>query len=166
MQGVTHAAVNKRAKRDGWTRDLAARVRQRAEEKVNAARDHENLSIRFPREVSKKEQVLDQASVESHAEAITRVRLRHEKGIRDCGEHLDRLFEELAILGAKGDGTAIDSLFEQIGLLKELTSVLSTVIAIERKAFRLDDAPDAGARGRTSLPIRFVSPKPYEEDES
>ena len=32
--GITHVAVNKRAKRDGWTRDLSAKIQNKAEELV------------------------------------------------------------------------------------------------------------------------------------
>ncbi len=33
--GITHGAVNKRAKRDGWSRDLAAKIRAKADELVS-----------------------------------------------------------------------------------------------------------------------------------
>ena len=32
--GVSHVAINKRAKKDGWTRDLAVKIRAKANELV------------------------------------------------------------------------------------------------------------------------------------
>lgn len=34
-QGITHGAINKRAKRDGWERDLAAKIRAKADALVS-----------------------------------------------------------------------------------------------------------------------------------
>ena len=34
-RGITHGAINKRAKRDGWTRDLTAKIKAKAEELVS-----------------------------------------------------------------------------------------------------------------------------------
>ena len=35
--GITHGAVNKRAKRDEWTRDLSAKIQSKADAKVSKA---------------------------------------------------------------------------------------------------------------------------------
>jgi hypothetical protein len=160
--GVSHTAVNKRAKRDGWSRDLADRIRHRAAEKV--AESDARAKERFPKSVSKEMRYLAVASIESHAEVISQVRLRHHKGIREAGEHLDRLFEELKILSTKRNTSLPEELYEQIAMLKDLSSVLATVINVERKAYRLDQATEPGANRRTSLPIRFVSAAPYDEE--
>lgn len=51
-----------------------------------------------------------------------------------------------------------------IKMFKDLTNAMSKVVQTETRAFRLDEEPDFTARGRQSLPIRFVSARGGDED--
>ncbi len=50
-QGITHGAINKRAKRDGWERDLRAKLQAKADSLVSkrtvtAANKHADTALR------------------------------------------------------------------------------------------------------------------------
>lgn len=168
-QGVTHTAVGKRAKRGHWTRDLAVRVRRRADEKFSAALSALTSPDRFPSTVSTEVAALDAETVESHAEAIVRIRLQHKASIKRCGELSDALFAELAsrmgsLDACRDAAEKATELAANIKMFKDLTDAMSKVVRMETRAFRLDEEPDFTARGRQSLPIRFVSAGGEDED--
>ena len=58
--GITHGAINKRAKRDGWTRDLSAKIAAKADELVSRAA--------VSRTVSKEQRILERQVVDNYAE--------------------------------------------------------------------------------------------------
>ena len=66
-QGITHGAINKRAKRDGWERDLAAKIQANAEALVSKA------AVSTP--VSTETKVSERQVVEANAIAINDMRL-------------------------------------------------------------------------------------------
>lgn len=71
--GVTHGAVNNRAKRDGWSHDLAAKIQAKAEEKVTKAA--------VTSEVTAAKLVTENQVVESNAEVQFRIRMEHRQDI-------------------------------------------------------------------------------------
>jgi hypothetical protein len=159
LHGVSHTAIRKRAIRGGWTRDLLARVRSRAAQKIAIAMRGEQAQG-FPAEVSKEVELLDAQVVESHAEAIVSVKLAQNARARQLGMLYDALLEELE---ASFTGECAIDLVERIGRLKSLTEVLSKVVALERQAYRLDELDEVDARARTSLPIRFIDPPKFDD---
>jgi hypothetical protein len=166
--GVSHTAVSKRAKLNRWTRDLAARVRVRADEKFAVACSALAPASGFPRSVSKISRLLAESTVESYADAIVRVRLEHKASIARAARLYDNLIETLQAriaLRAKpySDGASPTTLAEDIKMLRELAMCLSEIVEVERKAFHLDQAPQTDEVSRKSLPIRFVEPSPCAE---
>lgn len=71
--GITHGAVNKRAKAKSWARDLNAKIQAQAEAKVSKAA--------VSTEVSKAKAVTETTIVEANADAIVRIRLAHRQDI-------------------------------------------------------------------------------------
>ena len=157
--GITHGAVNKRAKRDGWSRDLKAKIRAQADAKVSKAA--------VSKEVSAKKVVTEQAVVDANAEVQFRVRMEHRKDIgrtrsvfqklmgeleetTDNKELFSRLGELLDESGEDANGRMVkDRLNEiyhkvismpgRVDSAKKLTEILEKVIKLEREAFGIDD---------------------------
>lgn len=154
--GITHGAVNKRAKKDGWSRDLSAKVTQRAEELVSKSL--------VSKEVSKEEKVSERQVVEANAEMMANVIRSHHKSLGRLDTVIRLLFDRLE---AELSGT---ELFDQLGELmlapdekgqdklnelyrkvialpshtdtaKKLAETLKTKIELERKVFKIEDQP-------------------------
>jgi hypothetical protein len=157
--GVSHTAINKRASKDGWVRDLSAKIKAKAESLVSKA----EVSI----EVSKQKAETDRAIVDANAEAIARVRLAHRKDIARSRtlamsllEELEvatgniALFEELGTFLRNDDEKSQDkrndlyqrviSSVGRIDSMKKLSDTLKTLVGLEREAYGFE-APTAAA---------------------
>ncbi len=158
--GITHGAVNKRAKRDGWSRDLAARIRARADELVSRAT--------VSSAVSAQGMVTDDQVVESNAMRIAQVRAAHRTDItrmRTLGlsllSELEALTVEPALVAQLGqamrnstdpDSQGLNDLYRKVAstsgrvdMVKKLVETMRIVVALEREAFGMDLPANAGA---------------------
>ena len=152
--GITHGAVNKRAKRDGWDRDLSAKIKARAEALVSKAA--------VSTEVSTQRAVTDRQVIEANAERIAQVQGGH----RATGARLLALgqtllaeletqsadVESLAKLGElmrAPDDKGMDKLNDlyqkvigtpgRVDSAKKIAETLKAAIGLEREAYGLDD---------------------------
>lgn len=163
--GVSHTAINKRAKKDGWVRDLAARVRQQVSarlvsEEVSEANAQEAIDVAAARGVE---------VVRSHRRDIATARgvasrLVEELDIATI--HRDAIAEEIeaftdpgndatdkAIASAEKRRAAMHravSLSSRAGAMMSLSSALKNIVVLERQAFSLD-APDGGEADRFKM---------------
>jgi DNA-binding Lrp family transcriptional regulator len=161
-QGISHTAVSKRAKKDGWERDLSARIKAKAEALVSKAE--------VSKEVANQRLETERVIVESNALAIANIRLAHRKDIsRARNVSLDllaelehetanpELFEELGELLRSEDDKAQDkrndiyrrviSSAGRIDSMKKLADTLKTLIGLEREAYGLANAADGDSPG-------------------
>lgn len=99
--GITHGAINKRAKKEGWSRDLSEKIRARAEEKVSKAA--------VSAEVSAQRLVTERQVVEANAQIQSDVILGHRKGLARLGALRDKLLAEVESI------TDNLELFEKLG---------------------------------------------------
>lgn len=168
-QGITHGAINKRAKRDSWDRDLNARIQAKADALVSK-REVSAL-------VSSEDLATERQIVEANAEAIARVRMAHrtdiskaralsiqllaelefQTGHQDLFDQLQQLLqpeaEEDASNAAKDRAYKLREAFNKamsLGgrtkIMKDLADTLKTLIALEREAYGLGQVvvePDA-----------------------
>ena len=155
---VTHGAINKRAKRDGWERDLSAKIVAKAESLVSKAE--------VSKQVSKEAWVTERAVIEANAQAIADVILSHRKDIQRnrslAGKMLSELeaqtndpelFEQLAELMAEPDQSGVDklnmlyrkvlSLPSRIDSAKKLAETMRVMVALEREAFGVESPAKA-----------------------
>ena len=155
-QGVSHVAIAKRAKRDGWVRDLGAKIKAKAEALVT--------SRTVTSEVTAERAVTDRAIIEANAEVIANVRLAHRKDIGRARTlamnllaeleaqtgNLDLLGELGELLGGDEDGNgisdkmlalyhAVTSLPGRTKTMKDLGDTLHKLIALEREAYNIAD---------------------------
>ncbi|MFA6904309.1 MAG: hypothetical protein WC236_14640 [Gallionellaceae bacterium] len=152
--GVSDAGILKRAKRDGWTRDLAAKIRAKADAKVSA----DAVSA----EVSALTKVAEKEIVEANAELQARVRREQRADISrsrklvmtllgELEETTDslELYKQLGELLYAPDEKGVDKLNElyqkvislggRTGTMKSLADSLKTLVALEREAFGIDE---------------------------
>ena len=155
-QGITHGAINKRAKRDGWERDLKAKIQAKADSLVSKR----SVST----EVSTKQADTEREIIEVNAEVIANIRMAHRGDISRGRRLTNKLLDELEALtdeqgtikeliaqlkdGDRDDGDAMAdvlALANKMGALpsrtktmKELAETLKTLVALERQAYDLD----------------------------
>lgn len=164
--GVTHGAIRKRAGRDGWDRDLSARIKAKAESLVSKAE--------VPTTVSTDTAAEEKAIVEANATAIMRVRLEHRKDIArartlamdllaeleqtaEAAPLIERL-EALVAADAGLDGAIVLKRQQQLvkvlelgnrtATMKMLADTMTKLIGLEREAYSLKtDAKDPDEDG-------------------
>lgn len=157
--GVSHVAISKRAKRDGWERDLSAKIKAKADSLVTKQV--------VTSSVTKEKAVTDKTIVEANAQVIANIRLAHRGDIRSSRELTMTLFRELqaetadidslVMLGelmASPDDKGIDklndlykkiiSLPSRTDTMKKLSDTLKTLIALEREAYGLEASSEGG----------------------
>ena len=71
--GISHVAINKRAKKDGWSRDLSAKIQAKADELVTKE------LVTTP--VTTENRISEREVVDANAQAIVQVRMTHRKDI-------------------------------------------------------------------------------------
>ena len=165
---VSDAAIVKRAKRDGWTRDLKAKIHAKAESKVS-----ESL---VSAEVSSQTRVREREVIEANANAVASVRLSHRADIQRSRRITMALLDELegqtgadtvALLSELGDlmrnpdahgQDKLNDLYHKVislpgraKTMKDLGESLRVLVALERQAFGLDDKDNAPVDALTSL---------------
>jgi hypothetical protein len=106
--GVSEGAIRKRAKRDGWTKDLKAKIKARAEELV---RKETVRTVRTSLTPASEKQ-----TVEVNAQAAAVVLIAQKGSIRRGHELFKKLMEELEMTSNNRE------LFEQLGELLDKSS--------------------------------------------
>lgn len=152
--GVSHTAINKRAKKDGWVRDLKARIQAKADELVSRRE--------VSKEVSSQQAATERQIIEANAERIAQVRGEHRADIQRVRslalnllgelEGQSASLEDLAALGEllrnpDEDGNdrrndlylKIISTPSRIDSAKKVAETLKHAITMEREAYGLDD---------------------------
>lgn len=172
--GITHGAVNKRAKRDGWERDLS--------EKINAKADALVSKAVVSKAVSTETKVAERQVIEANAQAVADVRLAHRRDIHRARRLTNALLDELeqqtdpatlALLTDLGDMLiapddrgvdklndlyrAIISLPERSKTLKVLAESLQKLVDMERTAFGMDKDVEQRNDPLTSLLTRIAN---------
>ncbi|MDH0851803.1 hypothetical protein N5D66_27975 [Delftia tsuruhatensis] len=186
--GITHGAINKRAKRDGWERDLSQKIQDKADALVSKAA--------VSSEVSTDTRVRERAVIDANAQAVADVRLGHRKDARRVRQLTNRLMDELeqqtdpatlaklqelaAAVVAPGEKPgrdrygelleAVISLPERSKTLKVLSESLRIVVDMERTAFGMDKVDPGGAGpgegGVARIAVEFVRPAAREDDDA
>jgi hypothetical protein len=138
---ITHGAINKRAKRDGWTRDLATQIKNKADELVSSASVSKLVSKESPAELD---------TISAGAEAIARIKLTQRARIT---AQMDMLLR----LQADFERMAGDDLGERVDIAKKMADILKVLTGLERQAYNLD-AIDAQPNSAPALPDKPLSP--------
>ena len=159
--GISHTAIQKRAKKDEWTRDLTERVQQKAQELV--ARKE------VARAVSKEQKVSDLETVRVYGEVVANIDLSQREDVKLAIGNARGLLMELVQLARPDFQEMLETIadtFDQsterrqdkenelyryiIGLAgrvkmaKELAAVHGVYVPLQRKIYKLDE--EAGTK--------------------
>ena len=154
QHGISEGAIRKRAKRDDWSRDLNAKIQQKADDLVRK----QEVRKQVRNESTLNERVL----IEATAEVIATVRMEHRGDIRRARELTNTLFDELGAQCA--DVSALEqlgdimfdpddkgrdrlneiyqkviSLPSRVKSMKDLSDSLKTLIGLEREAYSIEN---------------------------
>lgn len=159
--GISDAGILKRAKRDGWVRDLQAKIRAKAEAKVS----EDAVSA----ELAPQKKLTENNVVEANATLLAQIRRDQRKDITrsrklvmsllteleaqtDSQGLLQQLAElmhdvpneptakQIADQGKRQEAFAkVISLSGRVTTMKSLADSLKTLVALEREAFGIDD---------------------------
>lgn len=154
QHGISEGAIRKRAKRDDWSRDLNAKIQQKADDLVR------KREVR--RTVRNESTLTERVLIEATAEVIATVRMEHRGDIRRARELTNTLFDELA--GECGNVAALEDLGEmmrspddkgmdklndlyhkiislpsRVKSMKDLSDSLKTLIGLEREAYSIEN---------------------------
>ncbi|EGK2821183.1 TPA: hypothetical protein ACI7MF_003748 [Escherichia coli] len=154
QHGISEGAIRKRAKRDDWSRDLNAKIQQKAEDLVR------KQEVR--KQVRNESTLTERVLIEATAEVIATVRMEHRGDIRRARELTNTLFDELGAQCA--DVSALErlgdimfdpddkgrdrlneiyqkviSLPSRVKSMKDLSDSLKTLIGLEREAYSIEN---------------------------
>ncbi|OFZ67392.1 MAG: hypothetical protein A2V79_09275 [Betaproteobacteria bacterium RBG_16_56_24] len=153
---VSDAGIIKRAKRDGWVRDLTEKIRAKAAAKVSAAL--------VSAEVSAETKLTEMVTIEVESTLMARVAISQRDDIKRCRGLVGKLLAELEtvtdnkeLFDSLGDAMeapndkGVDKLNEiyrkvmsmpgRVGSMKALAESLRILIELERKVYKMEDAP-------------------------
>jgi hypothetical protein len=151
--GCSDAAIVKHAKKEGWTRNLAAKIQEQADRKVAAA------LVAAERADSPAAKLTEAVRVEVESEVQARVRVSHRTDINRTKRIANGLLEKLERLeiteapsdeyrALKKNAPALPptvSLKEATGIFKQLVDAQRTLVSMEREAYgiaQLQEDPD------------------------
>lgn len=167
-RGVSHTAVNKKAKQLGWERDLKAKIKAKADALVSKAE--------VSKEVSSRRVATEKETVDSNAKLLADVRMSHRKdisrfrnlaskmlaeleGVTDNQDLFDELGELMRNPDDKGQDKRNDMYQRVIDLpsrsktMKEMSDTLKTLIGLERDAYDIVTANKLEMTGENGGPI-------------
>lgn len=162
-QGITHTAIQKRAKVGPWERDLSAKIKAKADSLV-AKRE-------VTSEVARARAATDQVIVEANAQVIAGIRMAHRTDIARSRALAMAMLEELEIETGNADlfgelgellrseddkgqdrrneiYRKVISSVGRVDSMKKLSDTLKTLIGLEREAYGIAAlAPEADPAG-------------------
>lgn len=165
QHGISHTAINKRAKREGWTRDLSERVRK----EVSARLVSDGVSAEGVRETIQVAAARGVQLVREHRQDIGQNRSAVTKLIEELHTtiaHIDEIEDDI-IDETSGDKDgkrrarmlAAVALPSRAGVASTLANALKTLIPLERQAFNLGDGAPSGDEPATKDDLRDILTK-------
>lgn len=158
--GVTHGAINKRAKRDGWERDLSAKIAAKVETLVSKRAVSKSVSkeqkvteklIVDTNALSIADKIIAQQSVSGKAVGYAEALLNEAVAMSASVDDLERLGE----LMSNPDDKGMDKLNEiyrkvismggRVDSGKKIIEMLKASVELERKVLRIKDDPEVTA---------------------
>lgn len=129
---VTHPAIMKRAKRDGWDRDLSARIQAKADALVTKQM--------VTAEVTAAKLETERQVIEIGAQAVANVRLAHRTDIKRMRDHVARLHAELVQMEEATENKA--ALGVRVDLAKKIADAQKTLMVLEREAWGIQNSSE------------------------
>lgn len=140
--GISRAAIIKHWAKAGVERDLAAKIKAKADSIVTRAQ--------VTRKVTQFDSVTEREVIEANAQSIAVVDLEHRAGCARARKTLERLHEDFDALPIE------DPLDKRIASFQKMIAAQETLYALERKILKLDQADAITDQSAKSVEVRFV----------
>lgn len=138
---VTEGAIRQWAKKEGWERDLSAKVKAKTESLLRKAELRNELRNDPARSVSAREEVDIVAASRTNLVLLHRTDIAALRGkARDYQQELDECGEELG---------------KRVSILKALADTQKTLIGCEREAFGLESGAQPEGSSDVHLKVSF-----------
>lgn len=139
--GLTEGAIRKRAKKEGWARALAEKVREGVREKLvrlDGTQDGTQSQRATDKEIVEAASLRGLEVVTSHRRDLTQLHALKRIILTRLAAHLN---------GEQPDGPFIGDKESPSDLVEKLSRVTARLIPLERQAHNLDEDSDDGAAG-------------------
>lgn len=171
--GIAHGSITNKAKKEGWARDLSAKIRAKADEIVSKKLASKKLASK---KASKNKQQSEIDCVQANADNSAEIQIQERDDVSKARKLTMSLFNELKSLSDNTD--LAEALSEAVGsrdsddekimdavkkitalpgrikCMKDLTDALKIQIELERKVHKIDDANVPGA-GFLKMTVEF-----------
>lgn len=152
--GITHGAINKKAKAEDWTRDLTAKIQKKADDLVSKKL--------VSKKVSKESKLSEREIIDAVATESATVQIRQRDDVARYQSLMNKLFEELDTISGQDNADALEQLsvmieneglasedaliqFKRISSLgsrvkvaKDLGDTIAKLIPLERTIYKMD----------------------------
>lgn len=152
--GISHVSINKRAKKEEWSRDLTAKINKKAEELVTKKM--------VTNEVTKEKLVTEKEIINANALNSANIQITQRKDLSRFHSIANNLFEEVEALTGTANAEAIEqlsawmetegltgeeslvmfnrisSLPNRVKMAKDLADMLAKLIPLERTVYKMD----------------------------
>lgn len=164
--GCSHVAIQKKADKEIWTRDLSAKIRAAAEAKVTKAAVTKLVTAESKateREIVDANATMQSDIIVSHRTDVQRSRKLVMSLLNELEEQTENLelYQQLGELLHAPDDKGVDKLNElyrkvislngRTGTMKSLADSLKTLVGLEREAFGIDGKPESKSAHEASL---------------
>lgn len=169
--GISHAAVKKRANRDGWVRDLSAKIKAKADALVSKSL--------VTAEVTKEDRLKESEIVDANALNNATIQLNERKDVTKSRNIIIKLVSELEDqIDYKEDYEKLGEMFRnpdqygndklndvymktisfsgRVDGMKKLSDSLKTLIELERKVYKIDDESSIDTNKRVNIKVNFI----------
>lgn len=152
--GITHGAINKKAKAEDWTRDLTAKIQKKADDLVSKKL--------VSKKVSKESKLSEREIIDAVATESATVQIRQRDDVARYQNLMNKLFDELDTISGQDNADALEQLsvmieneglasedaliqFKRISSLgsrvkvaKDLGDTIAKLIPLERTIYKMD----------------------------
>ena len=170
--GITHAAIQKRAKRDNWVRDVTPRIQKKADDLVASRAVAAKVTKRAKKAMET--QVIEanaeiQADIQTgHRASATKTRAIADKMLTELEAMIDDkdLLETIAEFKYNPDARgndAMNDIYRKViafpgrsKALRDVADTLKMAIELERKVYRIRDDDSPNGQDVKSISVEFI----------
>lgn len=136
--GIPHTAIIKRARKDGWIRDLAGVINKVAKERMtrNAGLGFRGGNLDDKGNRTDAEHAVFRATVETAAEAMIRLVRQHRATLQRDHELVQLVVDKFESVMPRVQ--TLEQIAGAMGILEQLTRIRARIIPLERQSFNLD----------------------------
>lgn len=160
--GCTEGAIRKRAKKEGWVRDLSEKIKSRADDLVRRelarnSTQNESDIINANATNSAAIQIAERKDVSKARDIVMSLfgELEHQVNNKELYEKLGEILEEQNDSKMVELYRKVSSFAGRVGSMKSLSDALKTMIELERRVYKIDADPEGDENKKVNLMFTF-----------